>query len=79
MNEEPKYLFGDMVVVDNDQIGLIVKVWKSSKAGEVTIKYEVYVRNYYGIKEYPETEVERYKVRHKELSEEELEWQNNYF
>ena len=30
-----------------------------------------------GILHYPESEIERYMVRHKELDEEELEWQSN--
>ena len=30
-----------------------------------------------GILHYPESEIERYMVRHKELNEEELEWQSN--
>lgn len=39
--------------------------------------YEVYVRSLNAIKEYREEEVERYRVRHKELDVEELEWQNS--
>lgn len=39
--------------------------------------YEVYVRLDQGIREYDESEIERYMVRHKYLSEEELEWQHN--
>ena len=38
--------------------------------------YEVYVRNYNGIKEYKEDDIQRYMVRHKELSEEELDYQS---
>ena len=30
-----------------------------------------------GILHYPESEIERYMVRHKELDEEEMEWQPN--
>lgn len=71
-----KYCFGDIVVVEHDQIGVIVKSWlPGNKSKEV--KHEVYVRNVWGIKEYPESEIERYMVRHKELDEQELEWQNN--
>lgn len=72
---KPKFLFGDIVVVDVDQIGVIVKTWESDKRG---VYYEVYVRSYNCIKEYLETELDRYRVRHKYLSEEELEWQNYY-
>lgn len=39
--------------------------------------YEVYVRNYNAIIEYQEEEIDRYRVRHKELNAEELYWQNS--
>lgn len=67
-----KFLFGDIVVVERFLIGVIVKSWKSNKKGNY---YEVYVRNYNEIKEYNEDEIERYKVRHKELNEEEMYYQ----
>lgn len=69
---KPIFLFGDIVVVEEVLIGVIVKTWISSKG---RISYEVYVRSYNGIKEYAEEELERYRVRHKELNEEELAWQ----
>lgn len=73
--------FGDIVVVDGENIGVVVKCWGRAIAGpnvgKDEPKYEVYVRMYNGIKEYSENEVERYLVRHKYLSEEELEWQSN--
>ena len=76
-----KYLFGDIVVVDEDRIGVIVKSWETIHKGANVSRerwnYEVYVRMTNSIKEYPESKIERYKVRHKYLSEEELEWQNN--
>lgn len=70
-----KFLFGDIVVVEGCLIGVIVKSWESSKRGYY---YEVYVRNYNAIKEYDEKNIERYKVRHKELNEEEIYYQNMY-
>ena len=73
-----KYTFGDIVVVDGDNIGVIVKSWFSvigKKENEPT--YDVYVRMYNGIKEYSESEIQRYLVRHKFLSEEEREYQDN--
>lgn len=71
-----KFCFGDIVVVDGDQIGVVVKSWL--RGGNVLeVRYEVYVRNQRGIVEYPEESIERYMVRHKELNEEELEWQQN--
>lgn len=68
-----KFLFGDIVVVENSLIGVIVKSWQSTMRGNY---YEVYVRNYNGIIEYDESNIERYKVRHKELNEEEMYYQN---
>jgi len=76
-----KYLFGDIVVVDNDNIGVIVKSWETIFRGANSSKehynYEVYVRMYNGIKEYPESKIERYRVRHKYLDDQELDWQNS--
>lgn len=69
-----KVYFGDIVVVENDQIGVVVKSWIPNK-GEPY--HEVYVRNQYSINNYKESELERYCVRHKELSEEEIGWQFN--
>ena len=42
-----------------------------------TKNYDVYVRNYNGIQNYQENEIQRYMVRHKYLNEEELEYQFN--
>lgn len=69
-----KLLFGDVVVVDNDQIGVVVKCWGTDNHGNEP-KYEVYVRSYNSIKEYPSSKVERYQVRHKYLDEDELDYQ----
>jgi len=52
----PIFQFSNVVVVDDDQIGVIVKAWDSSP--EYT--YEVYVRSYNAIKEYPESEIKHY-------------------
>ena len=83
MNERAKYLFGDIVVVDGQQIGIILKTWgnfkreKGKQIEPIGYYYEVYVREYNTIIKYEEVEIERYRVRHKYLSEEELGWQNN--
>ena len=67
-----KFCFGDIVIVENYLIGVICKSWiKNNKE----IYYEVYVRNYNCIKEYNEDDIHRYMVRHKELNEEEMEYQ----
>ena len=69
-----KFTFGDIVIVDTDNIGVVVKCWTSPKH---KYSYEVYVRNYNAIKEYKEGEIERYMVRHKYLSDEEKVYQFN--
>lgn len=71
-----KLCFGDIVVVDEIQIGVVVKCWGRSLQGKPP-SYDVYVRSYNAIKNYPENEVERYMVRHKYLNEEEIEYQRN--
>ena len=71
-----KLCFGDIVVVDECQIGVVVKCWERSLMGSPP-SYDVYVRSYNKIINYPESEVERYMVRHKYLSEEEIEYQKN--
>lgn len=70
-----KLFFGDIVVVDEENLGVIVKSWIDIK--KKTVKHEVYVRMYNAIKEYKEEELQRYGVRHKYLSEEEKEYQFN--
>ena len=60
------FQFGNVVVVDGDQIGLIVKTW-----GDDT--YEVYVRNYNGIKTYTTKDIQRF-IYSKELSDEEIDF-----
>lgn len=70
-----KFCFGDIVVVEENLIGVIVKSWVTSHKGQTINNYDVYVRIYNGIKNYKEDEIERYMVRHKYLSEEEMEWQ----
>ena len=68
------FCFGDIVVVDEIQIGVIVKSWISMDNSH---NYDIYVRSYNCIKNYNENEIERYMVRHKYLNEEEVEYQRN--
>jgi len=70
------FTFGDIVIVDEDNIGVIVKSW-SGHPGRKEPNHEVYVRMYNAIKEYPESQIQRYLVRHKYLSDEEKEYQFN--
>ena len=69
---QAKFLFGDIVVVNDYMIGVICKTWRNNEG----YYYEVYVRNYNGRIIYNEDEIERYRVRHKELNDEEIEYQN---
>lgn len=68
-----KICFGDIVVVEENLIGVVVKTWIGTRG----VRHEVYVRNYNCIKEYSDNEVERYMVRHKELDEQEMIYQHN--
>lgn len=68
-----KLCFGDIVVVEENLIGVVVKTWIGTRG----IRHEVYVRSFNSIKEYLDNEVERYMVRHKELDDQEVEWQHN--
>lgn len=71
MEKRAKYLFGDIVVVNNSLIGVVVKTWEDRKG----FYYEVYVRMNNEIVSYREEEISRYRVRHKYLNEEELLYQ----
>lgn len=71
-----KFLFGDIVVVDGDLIGVIVKTWENIDTK--TLYYSVYVRQTNSIINYNEKNIERYAVRHKYLNDEELKYQNEY-
>lgn len=71
-----KLIFGDIVVVEESLIGVVVKCWSHSTNGYEP-HAEVYVRSYNSIKQYPISEVERYQVRHKYLDDLELEYQAN--
>jgi len=72
-----KFCFGDIVVVEGNLIGVVVKSWITYSKGEKIYNYDVYVRMKNGIQNYREEEMERYMVRHKYLSEEELEYQQS--
>lgn len=67
-----QFCFGDMVVVEGNLIGVICKSWVRNNK---ELYYDVYVRDYSTIKQYDEKDIQRYMVRHKELSEEEMEYQ----
>ena len=71
-----KYLFGDIVVINKVEIGVIVKTWVKTSLN--TYGYEIYNRMSNCIEEYLEDDVERYRVRHKYLNDEEMDYQNNW-
>lgn len=58
--------FGNIVVVDKNQIGVVVKIWADNT-------YDVYVRNYNRVKDYNASEI-RHFIYSKELSEEEIDF-----
>ena len=66
------FCFGDIVIVEDNLIGVVVKSWCKNNN---EIVHEVYVRSFNSIKEYNEKDIKRYMVRHKELNEEEMEYQ----
>lgn len=72
-----KFCFGDIVVVEKRLIGVVVKCWCGNHSSLKQPVYEVYIREYNLIKEYQESEIERYMVRHKFLNDEELYCQEN--
>lgn len=72
------YTFGDIVVVEGNLIGVIVKQWCESSKGNPPYA-EVYVRSYNEIREYTYDKIQRYLVRHKELDEEEMMYQEHCF
>jgi hypothetical protein len=71
-----KFLFGDIVIINKNQIGVIVKTWKKSSLN--TYEYEIYNRMTNCIETYLEKDVERYRVRHKYLNQEEMKYQYIY-
>lgn len=68
------FCFGDIVVVDGNLIGVVVKSWIGNTTSTT---HDVYVREYNTIKNYPEAEMQRYMVRHKFLDEDEMYYQSN--
>lgn len=71
--KRPLFLFGDIVVVNRTLIGVVVKTWED----QTGFYYEIYVRSLNAIVEYREEDVDRYRVRHKELDDEETYYQYN--
>ena len=67
MRKTPKFQFSNVVIVDGNQVGVIVKSWGAGKRRG--IHYEVYVRSYNRIDEYDECDI-KHLVYDKEIEEE---------
>ncbi len=61
-----KFQFSNVVVVDGDNVGVIVKSWADGT-------HEVYVRYYNQIRSYPEDQIKHF-VYSKELHEHEMDY-----
>ena len=72
-----KFCFGDIVVVEEKLIGVVVKSWITYSKGKNIHNYDVYVRMKNAIVNYQENDIERYMVRHKYLDEDEQYYQYN--
>ena len=70
------FTFGDIVIVEGNLIGVVVKSWEKSSKGTIPAHHEVYVRSFNSIKEYTEDQMRRYLVRHKELDDDEMYYQD---
>lgn len=63
----PKFQFGNVVIIEENLVGCIVKTWGASLTGRKRgVHYEVYVRSWNSIKEYDEKEIEHF-IYDKEL------------
>ena len=71
-----KFVFGDIVVVEGNLIGVVVKNWSRYLPEGYTQYYcEVYVRMHSKIIEYPDDQIKRYSVRHLFLDGDKLDYQ----
>lgn len=68
-----KFTFGDIVVIDKENIGVVLKCW----VGKNEMNYDIYIRIENSIRNFQENKIERYLVRHKYLSDEEKQYQQN--
>lgn len=53
------FTFGDIVIVEETQVGVVVKSWENCNNGEIT--HEVYVRDYNSICVYKESEMKKFE------------------
>ena len=60
-----KFCFGDIVVVEENLIGVVVKSWITYSKGEKIRNYDVYVRMKNAIQNYREEEIDAQQREHK--------------
>lgn len=70
----PKYQFGNVVVTDGGQLGVICKTWGASQSRPH--HYDVYVRSLNALREHDEDTLRHY-VFSKELADDELDHYDN--
>ncbi len=63
------FQFGNVVVVEGNLIGCIVKSWPNL----IDYNYDVYVRNFNSVREYRERDIQHY-IYSKDVPENELEF-----
>jgi len=73
IKKAPRFQFGNVVVIDGDQIGVICKTWTYKD----TFTYGVYVRSYNNFKEFLEEEVEHF-IYSEHLNQDEYELYDRY-
>lgn len=67
--EKPRFQFGNVIVIENNYIGIIVKTWGEKDS----YNYDVYVRTSNAIMNFKETAISHF-VYSKELAEDEKEF-----
>lgn len=64
-----RFQFGNVVVVNQNQIGVIVKTW----GGKNGFNYDVYVRDFNSVENYHEDSISHF-IYNKDLTEEECKY-----
>jgi hypothetical protein len=66
---DAKFQFSNVVVVDGDNIGVIIKTW----SGKDGYNYDVYRRYFHDIKNYEESDIKHF-IYSKELRNDEMDY-----
>jgi len=72
-NSKPRFQFSNVVVIEDDLIGVILKTWDKLTGDLRGYNYDVYVRSFNKIVNYKEDQIKHF-VYSKELEEEEKEF-----